>query len=330
MHRTETNMTDGIATDLYRAVAPSPRHGPMPVPTTTARITQAEGGGAVEQPIDGTSLLTRYSRSTRVGRASILILSGCTVWILTASVLLPHENLPAQSAIFIAAIVSSIAGFAFSALAGAMLLHVVPHAVEAVMIMMVCSIAIQSLSVALLWRDIDWRNMGVFLLGGITGLPIGVWLLLHLDAHLFKQAIGALLLAYAGYGFIKGRLPVHSGNRLIDTVVGLIGGVTGGLAGFPGAAITVWCGMRGWDKRRQRATYQPFILVMQVLGLLCIRILQPAALPVSALAVGVLQFVPVALVGAWAGIWIFERLSDRHFAIAVNVLLLVSGLGLLA
>src|ERR1700744_2518473 len=72
MHRTETNMTDGIATDLYRAVAPSPRHGPMPVPTTTARITQAEGGGAVEQPIDGTSLLTRYSRSTRVGRASIL------------------------------------------------------------------------------------------------------------------------------------------------------------------------------------------------------------------------------------------------------------------
>ncbi len=36
--------------------------------------------------------------------------------------------------------------------------------------------------------------------------------------------------------------------------------ITGGLAGFPGAFVTIWCGLKGWDKAHQRGVYQPFIL----------------------------------------------------------------------
>jgi hypothetical protein len=36
----------------------------------------------------------------------------------------------------------------------------------------------------------------------------------------------------------------------------------GGLAEFPGAFVTIWCGLNGWDKARQRGVYQPFILGM--------------------------------------------------------------------
>ena len=320
-------MTDGIASDLYRTAMPLLRSTQTAV---SRRTTPTEAVGTPGAPAGEAIRSTSCGSAKRAGPVTILTLVGCTGWILAASALLPHENLPAQAAVLIAATASSVAGFAFSALAGAMLLHVVNHAVEAVTIMMVCSIAIQSLSVALLWRDIDWRKLAIFMLGGIAGLPVGVWLLLHLDARLFKQAIGALLLAYAAYGVVKGRLRVHYGDSRIDVLVGFIGGITGGLAGFPGAAITIWCGMRGWDKRRQRAIYQPFILAMQILGLLCIRILQRSALPASALAASILQFVPVALLGAWAGMLIFERLSDRHFAMTVNAMLFVSGLGLLA
>jgi uncharacterized membrane protein YfcA len=262
-------------------------------------------------------------------RTAILALTGVSAWILAMSVLIPQESLSALSAVFVAATISSIAGFAFSAVAGGMLLHVIDSTVKVVMIMMGCSIAIQSLSVALLWRDIDWRRLSIFLFGGIVGLPMGVWLLLHLDPRGVKSVIGTLLMAYAAYGLLKRPVSVRSGNRMWDVLTGCIGGFTGGLAGFPGAAVTVWCGMQGWNKRRQRAIYQPYILVMQILGLLVIRVLQPAAAPAGKAAIDILPFVPAALLGAWMGLKIFERLSESHFKLAVNVLLFISGIGLI-
>jgi uncharacterized membrane protein YfcA len=42
-----------------------------------------------------------------------------------------------------------------------------------------------------------------------------------------------------------------------------------------------------------------------------------------------LAFVPAALLGAWLGLRIFKRLSDRQFELAVNVLLILSGVGLI-
>ena len=82
-------------------------------------------------------------------------------------------------AILAASTVSSIAGFAFSALCGALLFHLIESPVYAVQVMIVCSIAIQLLGVAALWRSIDWRRLLVFLIGGIPGVPVGVYLLLH-------------------------------------------------------------------------------------------------------------------------------------------------------
>jgi uncharacterized protein len=34
---------------------------------------------------------------------------------------------------------------------------------------------------------------------------------------------------------------------------GALGGIAGGLAGFPGLFVTIWCSMRGGDKLQQRA-----------------------------------------------------------------------------
>jgi hypothetical protein len=70
--------------------------------------------------------------------------------------------------IFIAASVSSTVGFAFSAIAAAMIFHFVPDNVEAVKIIMVASIAIQTYSVANLYRTISWRACAPFLIGGIA------------------------------------------------------------------------------------------------------------------------------------------------------------------
>jgi uncharacterized membrane protein YfcA len=88
----------------------------------------------------------------------------------------------AMAAVFVAAMVSSVAGFAFSAICGAMLFHLVSDPVDAVQIMMVCSLGGQALITWSLRRAICWRALAVFGIGALVGLPIGIYLLLHTPA----------------------------------------------------------------------------------------------------------------------------------------------------
>jgi uncharacterized membrane protein YfcA len=232
-------------------------------------------------------------------------------------------------AVFVASTVSSIAGFAFSALCGALLFHLTDSPVYVVQVMIVCSMAIQLLSVATLWRSIDWSSLPVFFAGGILGVPAGAYLLLHLQTGAYRNVIGALLIAYGGYLLVRRPARKLRTGPLADACAGFLGGVTGGLAGFPGASVTIWCGLKGWDKARQRGVYQPFILSMQPIALIVIALMRPASASAAQLDWKTLAFIPAALLGAWFGLRIFRRLSDRQFEIAVNALLIVSGIGLI-
>src|SRR5499427_5407595 len=232
-------------------------------------------------------------------------------------------------AVLLASMVSSIAGFAFSALCGALLFHLMENPVYTVQVMIVCSIAIQSLSVAALWRSIDWRSLPVFLIGGVLGVPAGVYLLLQLPTGTYRHVIGGLLIVYAGYLLLRRPSQTLRSGPLSDACAGFLGGLTGGLAGFPGASVTIWCGLKGWDKAHQRGVYQPFILCMQPVSLVAIHLIQPSSPAMARLDWQTLAFIPAALAGAWLGLRVFKRLSDRQFEIAVNVLLIVSGVGLI-
>jgi uncharacterized membrane protein YfcA len=75
--------------------------------------------------------------------------------------------------------------------------------------------------------------------------------------------------------------------------------------------------------------YQPFILAMQPITLGAIYVMGPASSTAARLDWNALAFVPPALLGAWFGLRIFRRLSARQFEIAVNVLLVLSGVGLI-
>jgi uncharacterized membrane protein YfcA len=232
------------------------------------------------------------------------------------------------AAVFVASTVSSIAGFAFSAICGALLFHLIDNPIYAVNVMIVCSIAIQMLSVAAFWRTIDWRTLAVFLIGGVIGVPAGVYLLLHLLASTYRGVIGSLLVVYGIYLLLRLPVRVLRTGPVADAGAGFLGGITGGLAGFPGAFVTIWCGLKGWDKTRQRCVYQPFILAMQPVTLIAIYLMRSPSLAQKPIDWTVLAFIPAALLGAWFGLRIFRRLSDRQFELVVNVLIIMSGVSL--
>jgi uncharacterized membrane protein YfcA len=240
-----------------------------------------------------------------------------------------HAQPAAVLAVLLASALSSIAGFAFSAIAGAMLFQVLEGPVRVVAILVLCSIAIQALSVWTLRRDIAWRALLPLLLGGLAGLPLGLALLLAAPARAYAIGIGLFLIAYGAWTLLRPPIrPARRGGAAADAAVGLMGGITGGLAAFPGAAVTIWCGMQGWDKARQRAIYQPFILAMQLVTLAALWGLARAGGRPAPIDLVALSCVPAALIGTLCGLALFRRLNDAQFGRWVALLLIASGLGL--
>jgi len=228
-------------------------------------------------------------------------------------------------AVFAAALISSIAGFAFSAICGAMLFHLVDDPLQAVEIMMICSVGGQALMVWQLRREIDWRALRPFLLGGAFGLPIGVELLLQTQPSLYVQAIGVLIVLYGLYMLLRRPLVVAGAHPGWDVLAGFLGGITGGAAAFPGGPVTIWCGLKGWSKERQRGLYQPFILILQLGGIALVVAMKGAAGTGATFDASGIFYLPAMLLGATCGMACFRWLSDRQFTRAVNLMLIASG-----
>src|SRR5258708_11662631 len=103
-----------------------------------------------------------------------------------------------SAAVFLGAFASGFAGFAFSAVAGAILLHVLPP-MEAVPLMMACSVGVQATNLWALRKNIEWKESVVLIFGGLLGVPVAVWLLHSIDARPFPEGFGLDGAIYAGY-----------------------------------------------------------------------------------------------------------------------------------
>jgi hypothetical protein len=207
---------------------------PLANPLALARQARAE---ALRDWLSaaGQKRLVVYGASAAVlaAYAGLLVLAnpaGVSPWVMAA--------------VFVAALTSSIAGFAFSAICGAMLFHLLDDPVHVVEIMMICSVAGQALMVWSLRRDVVWRGLAPFVAGAAVGLPLGVYCLLHSRPVLYVPVIGALLVLYAGFILLRRPLFVCPPLALFDGVAGLWRRHRQ-RSRFPGAFVTIWCGFKG-------------------------------------------------------------------------------------
>ena len=231
-------------------------------------------------------------------------------------------------AVFAGAVVSGFAGFAFSAVAGAILLHVLPPR-DAVPFMMACSVCLQLVALVSLRSQMQWRRAGPLVAGGLAGLVPGLWLLERVDVGVFRIGFGVFLAAYAAYMLARPALRSAEDRpaALLDGVVGLAGGVVGSLTAMPGAVLSVWSDLCGVAKDRQRGCVQPYIAAMQVAALA----LLVSRRGISDALVGLLvpSLIPLAAGGA-VGLALFGSVNERVFRRAILGALLVSGLSFFA
>lgn len=221
--------------------------------------------------------------------------------------------------------VNGLAGFGTALFALGFWLHVFPPA-EAVALAASFSVLSGLQGVWVVRRSINPRRLSLFLVPALVGLPIGVALLLQIDATALKLIVAVLLLGY-GLWFSFRSLPrwgnVWSGW---DAVVGFTGGLLGGMAGLSGALPMLWCTLRGWPKAETRAVLQPFNVLVLLLAVGYFGYLGHLN---QAFVLKLLVGLPVTLLAAQCGIWLFKRLTDQGYRRLLIVLMVLSGGSLL-
>lgn len=237
--------------------------------------------------------------------------------------LIATDLVVAVAALF-GAFVSGLTGFAFGLVVLGAWLHVIPPAIAGPLVV-ICGLFTQSVSFASVRRYIDMRRLWPFLLLGLLGVPLGVWLLPRIDPQWFKRGTGIFLILTASYQLFGRAGVVHAGGRAADGAVGFIGGVMSGIAGLSGAVPTLWTMMRGWTKEHARAVYQPFN--MAILAVTCASLYLSGNLNGEHLHFTLVS-VPSLLIGAGLGLVAYRWVDADLFRRIVLWLLLASGAAL--
>ncbi len=221
--------------------------------------------------------------------------------------------------------VSGLAGFGTALMALGIWLYILPPSV-AVSLVLICSIIAQTSTLPSIWHSTDFKLVWPFLLGGLAGVPLGLTLVDYADPHLFKLAVGILLLVFPTALYFQRRpIALSIGGKLADGAIGFAGGVLGGLAGLSGPLPILWANVRGWGKDARRGLFQTFNWTILTFALCAQAVTGFVTSQVLWLSLVVL---PATLFGAWLGARAYHVLSDDNFRDVVLALLFLSGVAL--
>lgn len=171
---------------------------------------------------------------------------------------------------------------------------------------------------------IQLPEVGSLLPFALAGVGIGITLFQVLDATVLKVALGVFVICYALYSFWEPT--VRPVSRFWAAPAGLAGGTIGTLFGTGGPFFVTYLKARGLDKSQFRATFAAVFLIdasFRISGYLGTGIVTVDLL--RWLAMGM----PIMVAGMYLGGRLHTNIPPRTFSIAISVLLLFSGVGLM-
>src|SRR6185312_3550443 len=204
-------------------------------------------------------------------------------------------------------IAAGASGFAFGLASSSIWLHRIDPLHSAILIT-ACGTLLHLTTLWPLRKHIEIRRLTPFLIGGLIGIPIGVYFLAYTDAGILKITLGIFLVVFGTYSLLAPSLPtITAGGRTVDGAIGFIGGILGGLGGYSGVLPTIWTQLRGWPKAVARGVYQPYVIVIQLVTVVALVTFDRSAL------IMLVAVLPPLLVGTWIGWQLFGKLDERRF-----------------
>jgi len=222
--------------------------------------------------------------------------------------------------------VNGMTGFGFALMASGLWLQILPPT-TVVPLIVTSMLASNIQALPRVWHMIEARRTLPLALGGLFGVPLGVWLLPQIPIEPFKLVVVAIILInLLLITSLRNTLRLPLNFERASPFAGFLGGIFSGLNGLSGVITTIWSGLFGWTKQQKRGVFQGYNLIMALATLVFFYF--QGFLNETFLRFAIIT-IPVALLSAFVGVRVFERLADRQFTLLINGLLLFSALNLL-
>jgi len=222
---------------------------------------------------------------------------------------------------FIAALLAAVTGFGGAAVLLPMLAFVFGVR-EAVPILTVAQLIGNGSRVWFNRRELDWRVVGWFALGGVPMALLGGVLFAHAPLKALTRVLGAFLILIV----VIRHLPKRKAFRTSLKGFALIGAASSflsALLGSVGPLMAPFFLAYGLVKGGYIGTEALCTVVMHVAKLIAYR--QSAVLPLHAVLSG-LALGPIMVAGSFAGKRVVDRLPERVFVLIIDLTLLAAGL----
>jgi uncharacterized membrane protein YfcA len=181
------------------------------------------------------------------------------------------------------------------------------------------------------WRRVAWRHFAIMASYSAVGIVLGFYFINLLDEHTLRRALGVFLILYSFYAFATAKsVPVLASRwqGALALATGVAGGLLGTLFGAGvGPIYVVYFNSLRMDREIFRVTMSTVVLlggIARIAGYARFGFYEPSSLALIALGL------PLVVLGSWLGDRVVRRLDPRLFGWLVGVLILLSGLALLA
>lgn len=225
---------------------------------------------------------------------------------------------------FVAGFFQSAAGFGFALFAvpvGALV--ATPRNVIVMVFLTACVI---SLALTRTQREfIVWPEARRLSIGAVIAMPIGVWLLETGSANTLRLGLGICTTAAALWSLLMARRikrPWIDSNAL-GGLVGALSGVLNTALATNGPPLVIYLQGRRLTPEQFRATISMVFSISNAVGLVMLlggNAIHIVDLELFAVTLG------AAIAGTYVGLRASKKIQQQHFAILVNVMLLVGGL----
>lgn len=227
--------------------------------------------------------------------------------------------------ILFAFVIRGITGFGSGLIAVPLLAHFLPlQFVVPFMLVLDVSAAVALLGGNGLQR-VNWQELKPLIPFGISGMLLGVGLLMNLPKGPLLLGLGLFVLVFGLRNLlnIHGEKPI---SRLWAIPAGLTGGTVGALFGTGGPPYIVYLSHRMRDKAELRSTFSGLFMIEG--GLRIVAFLATGLLLQEHMATALLLALPVTALGLYLGHHIHLGISQRYMMKLIGLLLVGSGLSL--
>lgn len=233
------------------------------------------------------------------------------------------EMLPVLGMLWIVAALSAyaqaVSGFGFALLAVPLMIPFVGPG-HAVVIATALGLFLTAGSSYTLRAYVEWRPVMKVSAGAMAGIPLGLLVLLFLDAHWLTLLIGTVVILTTV--LLAVQKTSQASNPRAVLAAGVFSGVLLSSTGMNGPPLVVIFQVLGFDPQRFRASLQASFVIqdfLAIMGFVFIGLMDPETLLLIVAAI------PALVVGWWLGNKMFARTGQRTFRKIVLAMLLLSG-----